>query len=82
MQQTVAIGEIKKRAEALNLTLKRLARRANVHPSTAYRAVDAGDCRRSTEQKLGRELIAEELAILHHLIELHGVPGRDDRSAT
>jgi hypothetical protein len=75
MQQTVAISEIKKRAEAVNLTLKRLARRAKVHPSTAYRASNAGDCRVTTNAKLSRVLVEEELRLLEHLRELHGDPG-------
>lgn len=74
MQHTVAISEIKKRAEAVNLTLKRLARRAKVHPSTAYRASNAGDCRVTTNAKLSRALVAEEERMLAHLLALHGVP--------
>jgi hypothetical protein len=76
MQQTVAISEIKKRAEAVNVTLKRLARRAKVHPSTAYRASISGDCRVTTNAKLSRELVAEELRLLDHLLALHGIPER------
>lgn len=74
MQQAVAISEIKNRAEAVNLTLKRLARRAKVHPSTAYRASLAGDCRVTTNAKLSRALLAEELRMLEHLLALHGTP--------
>ena len=79
MQHAVAISEIKERAEAVNLTLKRLARRAKVHPSTAYRASHAGDCRVTTNAKLSRALVAEELKLLDHLLALHGAP--EHRSA-
>lgn len=56
MQNSVAIvemGEIKKRAEACGVSLKKLAHLAGVSPSSAYRAIsEASDPRGSTLRAL------------------------------
>lgn len=72
MQHSVAIEQIEPRAAAINLTLKRLARAADLTPSTAYRATSGiGDTRASTGRKLSAALAAEELRLLAHLAALH-----------
>lgn len=69
MQQIVAISEIKTRAEAIGLSLKRLARDAGVHSSTAYRGASGktSDPRGSTLRKLTRALQTKEAERLAEL---------------
>lgn len=77
MQLPATKCEIQGRVKALNLSLKRLARLAEIDPATAYR----GPSRIVTHSKVMRALEAEELRLLRHLIELHGVPEDLRRSA-
>lgn len=72
MLHLVEISEIKNRAEAINLTLKRLCKAADVDPSTAYRGVrpDGGETRSGTLRKLTAALEAAELAVAFSLLEL------------
>lgn len=70
MQHIIAIHQIKERAAALNLSLPVLARRAGIHPSTAYRAAEHDDCRKSTAVKLTAELMREERRVAQHLADL------------
>ena len=77
MQQTLPIDQIRSRAVAINLTLSRLARRARVQPSTAYRAAAGShEARRSTERKLLEQLEREERRVLEHLLKLDGARRR------
>lgn len=72
MQHPVALSEIEKRAKAINLRLKSVARAAGLHPSTAYRGAKEGaDVRMSTASRLADVVTAEELRLLRHLIGLH-----------
>lgn len=73
MLQMVEISEIKTRAEAIGLSLKRLAKLAGVDPSAAYAgARGAIDNRGSTLRKLTEELIRQENRVADHLQKLHG----------
>lgn len=72
MQHSVAVGEIENRARFLNLHLKGLARRAGLHPSTAYRGTKPGaEMRLSTFGRLTDALEAEEKRLLAHLVACH-----------
>ena len=72
------IVDIKRRAEAVNLTLKKLARRCTIDPSTLYRAARGqGDNLSRTIRPLGEQIVAEERRLLAHLIAIHGVPDRE-----
>jgi predicted transcriptional regulator len=73
-QHNVTIDQIQERAEAINLSLKRLAQLAGVAFSTAYRVLQRGDGRISTQQKLLDTLVAEELRLRSHTVNIHGVP--------
>lgn len=70
-------SEIKSRVSAVNLTLKALALRASIAPSTAYR----GARRMDTAGRLTDALVAEEKRLLAHLLALHGVPADAARDA-
>jgi transcriptional regulator with XRE-family HTH domain len=71
MAQLAEIGEVKTRAEALNLSLKRIARRSAVDPSTLYRAAGGkGGNTGSTLRKICEELEAEEIRVARHLASL------------
>lgn len=73
MLHMVDISEIKRRAEAINLSLKTLARTAGVDPSTVYRsAAGAGGNNGSTLRKLTVALEAEESRVREHLAKLSG----------
>ena len=64
MQHLIEIPEIKSRAEAINLTLKRLARLAGVHFSTVYRGANGvSDTRVTTLRKLTDELVRQEARV-------------------
>lgn len=66
------ISEIKARAEALNLSLKKLARRRHIDPSTVYRAARGeGDNRSKTVTGLAEEIVAEEISQRDRLLALH-----------
>jgi predicted transcriptional regulator len=72
MLPPVAIAEIKARAKAINLSLKRLARAKGIDPSTVYRvARGVGDCRTFTQNQMTAALVEEERRLLAHLIALH-----------
>lgn len=61
MQQIVAIPEIKSRAEACGCTLGKLAKRAGIDRTTAYRAVkDGAEPRLSTARALTAALLELE----------------------
>lgn len=66
MQQIVPIGEIRRRAEAIGISLKTLALDAGVHASTAYR-VGERDSRTSTVTRLVEALERREQALFEHL---------------
>lgn len=69
------INSIKSRAEALNLSLKKLARGSGVDPSTCYRAVRGdGDNLNRTIRTLAEKVVSLEIAERDRLIALHGVP--------
>lgn len=68
MLQMVEISEIKERAEAIGLSLKRLAKLAGVDPSAAYAGARGEiDNRGSTLRKLTAELIRQESRVAEHL---------------
>lgn len=72
MHYAVAIGEIERRAKAINLCLKDLARAAGLSPSTAYRGARTGaDVRLSTSAKLNEALRQHEVDLLRHLARLY-----------
>lgn len=71
MLHLAEIGEIKNRAEAINLNLKQLSRVAGVDPGTVYRSASGkGDNRSGTLRKLNDALQAAELAVARSLLEL------------
>lgn len=71
MLHLVEISEIKVRAEAIGLSLKRLAKLAGVDPSTAYAGARGGtDNRGSTLRKLYDELLKQEKRVGDHLDSL------------
>lgn len=71
MQHPVPVDQIEVRSNALNLSLKKLARKAGVNASTAYRIGAGGDPRLSTALALTSALEAEEHRMLAHLAGLH-----------
>lgn len=83
MPQLVEIGEIKNRTEQVNLSLKSLARRSAVDPSTVYGAVNGDrESNGKTLRKLGDTLAAEEIRLAQHLMTLpHVRDALADRSA-
>jgi predicted transcriptional regulator len=83
MPHLVAIGEIKNRTEQVNLSLKWLARRAEVDPSTVYKAANGdSESNGKTLRKLGDTLAAEEIRIARHLASLpHVQAALAERSA-
>jgi predicted transcriptional regulator len=71
MLHLVQISEIKTHAEAVNLSLKALAKAANVTPGSAYKAARGdADMRLNTLKKLIKALEDEELRIARHLLAL------------
>lgn len=72
MHTSIAISEIKIRAEALRLTLSELAVKAGVAPSTALRLANGSGQGGwvSTNQKLVAALEAEEQRVRDHLEKL------------
>ena len=71
MAQLADIGEIKCRAEAVNLSIKRLAKRGQVDPSTLYRAASGkGSNNGATLRKMCEVLEAEEIRAARHLLAL------------
>lgn len=69
----IDIVQIKQRADAVNLSLKKLAGRAGCDFTSVYRAASGkSDLRSRTVNKLAEALIAEERRLLAHLIALHG----------
>jgi len=71
MLPIVGIDHIKARAEAINLSLKDLARKAGVDPTTAYKgAKGETDTRRSTLNKLLGALERQEDKVRRHLREV------------
>lgn len=71
MAQLADIGEIKSRAEAVNLSIKRLAKRGQVDPSTLYRAASGrGGNNGTTLRKMCEVLEAEEIRAALHLLAL------------
>jgi predicted transcriptional regulator len=71
MLHIVEISEIKVRAEAIGLSLKRLARLAGVDPSTAYAGARGNiDNRGSTLRKLADELARQEKRVADHIQKL------------
>lgn len=73
MQYLVAISELKSRAEAIGLSVKRLARAAGVHHTTVYRGLAGkNDLRTKTTLKLIRQLEVEERRVAEHLVKIGG----------
>lgn len=71
MLPIVEISQIKTRAEAVNLSLKRLAQRAGVDPTTAYKgARGICDPRSGTVNRLLEQLELEERRLRLHLDRL------------
>jgi len=71
MQHFLDISQIKARATAINLTLKRLARMAGVDPATAYRAEKGvTDPRASTLRKLTECVERQEAKVAENLKSL------------
>lgn len=71
MLHLAEIGEIKARAEAINLKLKPLAKAAGIHSATVYRSARGdGDNRGRTLRKLNEALQREELRIAQALLDL------------
>lgn len=74
MQYFGTIGEIKERAEAINLAMTRLCELAGVAPSTGNvtsRTGETRDPRVSTLKKLSEHLLGYERAQLKRLALLH-----------
>lgn len=68
MLQVVEISEIKSRAEAINLSLKKLCKLAGVDPSTAYAGARGNvDNRGKTLRALASKLIEEEARVAEHI---------------
>lgn len=69
MQNIVAIGEIKDRAEAIGLTLSQLAADAGLSPSTALRLAKGKTQHGwiTTNEKLVKALVAREQRVREHL---------------
>ena len=76
------IGKIVQRAEAIGLSLYKLARLAAVNPATAWRIAsgDSGGLVR-TIGKLQTALERKERETLKALLEVHGVPEDGERAA-
>ena len=73
MQQIFEIDDIKTRAEAIGLSLKRLAREAGVNPSTAYRGfAGLSDNRGGTLRKLTAALLEREAKVRDHMRRIEG----------
>lgn len=69
MQQLIAISELKSRAEAIGSSLRKLAIAANVHPSTAYRALnEEHDIGAKKVRAMHAELMAQERKVAKHLV--------------
>lgn len=78
MLQIATKAEIDTRVNAINLTLKKLARLAGIDPMTVYR----GAKRVTTIQTLTGSLDAEEIRLAQHLMTLpHVRNALADRSA-
>jgi len=76
MQHIVGIDQIKTRAEAIGIRLKRLARMAGVDPATAYRgAKGTSDPRRSTLEALLATLERQEARVGKHLKDIERTGG-------
>lgn len=67
MQQIEPMRQIEARAQAIGVTLKRLAGLAGLSPSTLYRSRAGGDMRHSTLRRLDTALAAEEARLRAHL---------------
>jgi hypothetical protein len=65
--------DIKERAGAINLTLKRLAQAHGLDFTTAYRIARGGDVLVSTHAKLVDALIAEEIRLRDYLLSIHPI---------
>jgi transcriptional regulator with XRE-family HTH domain len=76
MQISHEIQEIQNRGSALHLSLTKVARLAQVNPSTALRILrgDTPDARVSSIEKLKGALDAKERETLKHLLERFGRP--------
>lgn len=80
MQQLAAIAELKSRAEAIGSSLRQLAIAANVHPSTAYRALhDQHDIGAKKVRAMQRQLELCERRVAQHLIDVG--TGNEERAA-
>lgn len=76
MLQADTKSQISERVKAINLTPKRLARLAGVDPMTVYR----GPKRIVSHDAVMHALVEEELRLLRHLLDVHGIPS-DRRNA-
>lgn len=74
MQYLFSLEDIVNRADKCGLSVQKLARQADVHASTIYRRQTENNTTRRTLEKLSKVLIAHELAMRDHLVELHGMP--------
>lgn len=68
-------SEIEKRRQRIRLPKKALAQRAGLDQGTVSRALeDETNPLRGTVEKIEREILAEEVALRDHLVELHPLP--------
>jgi DNA-binding MurR/RpiR family transcriptional regulator len=81
MHNSSSLHQIKRRAEAINLSLTEMARRAKVSPSTVTRNVRGlHETKSSIERRLEETLMQHELRLRDYLLSIHPVAEKPARA--